>query len=99
VVDDDEPVQVEQSPGFLPWRRRVRWLQKDEAPIRPLIPRLAFIDNKQAWGAKFRFGFLEIPLDDARLLAREMGVLAGPAPEDRGGSRVRGDALTFGLVY
>jgi hypothetical protein len=74
VVEDDQPTQIEQFPGFFPWRRSVRWLHQSEASIRPLIGRLAFIDNKQAWGAKFRFGFLEIPLCDALLLASEMGV-------------------------
>jgi len=77
VVEDDEPATVEQFPGFFPWRRSVRWLHKAEAPIRPLIDRLAFIDDKKAWGAKFRFGFLEIPATDMLLLAREMGVAWG----------------------
>ena len=74
VIEDEGPITVEQLPGFFPWRRSVRWLHKTETPIRPLLDRLSFIDNKAAWGAKFRFGFLEIPQDDLRLLAGEMGV-------------------------
>ena len=74
VIEDDEPTTVEQFPGFFPWRRSVKWLHRAEAPIRPLIDRLAFLGDKRTWGAKFRFGFLEIPMVDVRLLAREMGV-------------------------
>jgi hypothetical protein len=74
VIEDDMPITVEQFPGFFPWRRSVRWLHRAETPIRPLIERLSFIGNKKAWGSPFRFGFLEIPQDDVRLLAREMGV-------------------------
>lgn len=74
VVEDDVPKTVEQFPGFFPWRRSVRWVHRSEVPIRPLLPQLTFIENKVAWGAKFRFGFLEIPQDDLRLLAPEMGV-------------------------
>ena len=74
IVVDDTPTQVEQFPGFVPWRRSVRWLHRNEAPIRPLVDRLGFLEDKRAWGAKFRFGFLEIPGMDARLIAEAMGV-------------------------
>jgi hypothetical protein len=74
VIQDDEPEQVEQFPGFFPWRRSVDWRQQSEASIKPLLDRLSFIANKAAWGAPFRFGFLEIPQEDLRVLASEMGV-------------------------
>ena len=86
VIEDDGPITVEQFPGFFPWRRSVRWLHETEASIRPLIGRLSFIGNKQSWGAKFRFGFLEIRQDDLRLLAREMGVKLMQRRECRSGA-------------
>lgn len=74
VVEDDEPTSFEQVAGFTPWRRSVHWLHRAEAPIKPLLDRLQFIEDKHSWGAKFRFGFLEIPMSDLLLLAQEMGV-------------------------
>ncbi len=71
-VLDAEPIQVEQSPGFQPYRRRVRYERAAEVSIRPLIARLSFIKNKARWGAPFRFGFLEIPAADFRTIAARM---------------------------
>jgi hypothetical protein len=72
VVDDDAPVQVVQAPGFEPWRRQIRWLPVQETPIQPLLSRLSFVRDKTRWGAPFRFGFLEIPLEDAVRIAEAM---------------------------
>jgi predicted RNA-binding protein len=75
-VVDEAPEQVEQTPGFSPWRRRVTWERFKEADILPLIDRLEFITNKTRWGAPFRFGFLEISEADFRLISHAMGVRA-----------------------
>lgn len=74
VVDDDTPAQVQQAEGFEPWRRQIRWFRGSEAPIQPMVSALSFVRDKSRWGAPFRFGFLEIPLEDAARIARSMGV-------------------------
>jgi hypothetical protein len=63
-VVDDEPYQVEVSPDFQPWRRNVDFLDCAETPVRPLIDELEFIENKQRWGYKFRFGVFKIADSD-----------------------------------
>ncbi len=73
-VIDDEPYQVEQAPGFKPWRRRVAYVQATEAGVLPLIPYLKFIKSKGSWAAAFRFGFFEIPRSDFARIARSMRV-------------------------
>jgi hypothetical protein len=50
----------------------VRFLPADDVPIRPLIDALTFIKDKSHWGAPFRFGTLQIPEEDFKLIAREM---------------------------
>jgi hypothetical protein len=71
-VIDDEPIQVEQAPGFTPWRRRMEYLEAREVEIRPLLDHLSFIMDKSKWGAVFRFGFIETPLDDFMRIAKRM---------------------------
>lgn len=71
-VVDSEPVQVEQFPGFAPWRRTVKYEKAAEVDVHPLIDRLSFIKNKSRWGAAFRFGFLEISGADFAVIARRM---------------------------
>jgi predicted RNA-binding protein len=71
-VVDDAPFQVEMSPGFHPWRRRLRFLTCREAPIAPLIEGLSFIRDKRRWGYPFRRGLFEIPESDFRLIGQAM---------------------------
>ncbi len=59
-------------PGFVPYRRDVRFLKANEAPIRPLLTQLSFIKNKIKWGYTFRLGHLEIPKSDFELIATQM---------------------------
>src|ERR1700730_600231 len=59
-VVDEAPYQVEMTPDFQPWRRRMKFLDADEAPIQPLIEQLEFISNKKSWGFPFRRGLFEI---------------------------------------
>jgi hypothetical protein len=40
--------------------------------IRPLIPQLNFIQDKQHWGTMFRFGFFEITQADFETIAQQM---------------------------
>ena len=72
-VIDDSPYQAEVSAEFRPWRRRMKFLSLEEAPIRPLIEQLEFIRNKKSWGFTFRRGFFEIGESDFRTIARAMG--------------------------
>jgi hypothetical protein len=40
-----------------------------EADIRPLIPELSFIQDKDRWGYSFRTGFFEISVADFERIA------------------------------
>ncbi len=78
-VADDELYQVEMAPGFVPWRRNVEFADCTEAPIRPLIDELTFINDKQRWGYVFRRGLFEIPEADFELISRALGADASSA--------------------
>jgi hypothetical protein len=71
-VVGDEVYPFEMFPGFVPFRRDIRFLPARDAPIRPLLERLAFIRDKSRWGYAFRFGHLEIPQADFQLIANDM---------------------------
>ena len=72
-VRTGEVYQHEMTPDFKPFRLDVRFLKCHETPIRPLIPHLSFIKNKTRWGAPFRFGRMEIPMRDFKIIADAMG--------------------------
>jgi EVE domain len=78
-VIDDGPLQVEQAPGSVMWRRRIEYREVREVEIRPLLDKLSFIKDKSKWGANFRFGFLEIPREDFVRIAKRM--VAGFEPD------------------
>lgn len=71
-VVDDEPYQVEMDPSFNPWRRNVRFENVKEAPIKPLIAELNFIENKAQWGYKFRLGVIKIDEHDFQTIKEAM---------------------------
>jgi hypothetical protein len=71
-VIDDEPYQTEMSPDFRPWRRLVKPIASEEAPVAPLIKDLTFIRDKGRWGFVFRRGMFEIGEDDFRRIAAAM---------------------------
>ena len=72
IVQDDAPYQVEQEPGFTPFRRNISYLSAQHADIKPLIQQLSFIKNKQSWGYTFRFGFFEIDEASFNVIALAM---------------------------
>ena len=78
-VNTGEVYQVEMSPDFKPYRVDVTFLPCTEAPIRPLIPTLSFIRNKQSWGAAFRFGQIKIPRVDFVQVSQALGVPLAPS--------------------
>lgn len=64
--------QFEIFPGFIPYRRDIRFFDSRDISIRPLIGQLSFIKDKTRWGYAFRFGHLEIPRADYELIAAGM---------------------------
>lgn len=75
VVGDDEPYQVEVTPDFRPWRRRVAFdAAARDAPIRPLLDDLSFVSDPKRWGFVFRRGLFAVPCEDAERIASAMGV-------------------------
>jgi predicted RNA-binding protein len=71
-VVDEKVYQQDMGGGFVPFRLKVRFLPSKEIPIHPLIDELTFIKDKTHWGAPFRFGTLQIPEEDFRLIANKM---------------------------
>ncbi len=71
-VKDEELYQYKMSEDFSPFRRNVVYYDCNERPIVPLINDLDFIENKKAWGYRFRFGFFEIGEEDFELIRFEM---------------------------
>ena len=71
-VADENIYQADMGGGFVPFRRNVTFLPAPDISILPLINELAFIKDKTHWGAPFRFGTLQIPEQDFRLIASKM---------------------------
>jgi hypothetical protein len=71
-VADDEPYLAEMSPDVETWRRNVDFLECEDAPIRPLLEDLDFIEDKSRWGYKFRFGVFKIDDHDFELIRSAM---------------------------
>ena len=71
-IADDEIYQHNMGGGFVPFRRNVKFVPAQDVSILPLIEDLTFIKEKTHWGAPFRFGTLEIPEVDFRLIASKM---------------------------
>jgi hypothetical protein len=71
-VTDDEPYQVEMTPDFHPFRRNVEFDESVEAPIRPLLDELGFIEDKKRWGYRFRFGLFQIDERDFDVIRAAM---------------------------
>lgn len=68
----EEVYQVKLSDDFRPFRRDVAFCRAEEIPIKPLIPKLAFITNKKFWGMPFRRGYVLVSRKDFGLIASEM---------------------------
>lgn len=71
-VRSGNPYVADMGNGFQPWRRDVDYARADEAPIAPLLDALDFVEDRQRWGAKFRFGLLQVSTHDMRVIARAM---------------------------
>ena len=71
-VKDEKIYQVEMSKDFVPNRRDVDYKKCREVPILPLINDLSFIKDKKHWGYQFRFGIVEIPEPDFKIISKLM---------------------------
>lgn len=71
-VADDEPYQVEMTPDFHPWRRKMRFTETEEASVHSLIDELDFITNKEKWGFLFSRGLFEVEKADFMRIAKAM---------------------------
>ncbi|HLO18795.1 MAG TPA: EVE domain-containing protein [Anaerolineales bacterium] len=71
-IADENIYQHDMGGGFAPFRRNVSFLPARDVSILPLINELTFIKDKAHWGAPFRFGTLQIPEKDFRLIANQM---------------------------
>lgn len=82
VVLPGDAYAFDMGDGFVPFRKGVAYLPAQEAPIAPLLNELEFVEDRQRWGSKFRFGLFAISDHDMRLIAQAMGApLAGLAQD------------------
>lgn len=72
VVQAGEPYAFDMGGGFVPFRRDLAYVVAREASILPLLDDFEFVENRQRWGYKFRFGLFEVSDHDMRLIARAM---------------------------
>ncbi len=72
LVLDTAPYAFDMGGGFVPFRRDVQYLRANEAPIAPLLDAFEFVEDRQRWGYKFRFGLFKISDHDMRLIAHAM---------------------------
>lgn len=73
VVQPGDAYAFDMGGGFVPFRKDVHYLPAREAPIAPLLDRFEFVDDRQRWGSKFRFGLFAISDHDMGLIAEAMG--------------------------
>ena len=73
VVQPGDAYAFDMGGGFVPFRKDVHYLPANEAPIAPLLDRFEFVDDRQRWGSKFRFGLFAISDHDMGLIAEAMG--------------------------
>jgi EVE domain len=74
LVQPGEPCAYDMGGGFVPFRRDVHYLPAVDAPIAPLLDTFEFVEDRQRWGYKFRFGLLSISDHDMQLIATAMQV-------------------------
>jgi EVE domain len=72
IVQSADPYAFDMGGGFVPFRRDVKYLQADETPIAPLLDDFEFVEDRQRWGYKFRFGLFKISDHDMQLIATAM---------------------------
>jgi len=73
-VIDDAPYQAEMNPTFHPWRRRLQFLECEEAPMQDLIGDLTLTRDRKHWGLVFRRGLFQVGAEDFQRIAHAMNV-------------------------
>ena len=73
VVLPGAPYAFDMGGGFVPFRKDVAYVPAHDAPIAPLLDAFDFVDDRQRWGSKFRFGLFAISDHDMGLIAGAMG--------------------------
>jgi hypothetical protein len=73
VVQAGEIEQADMGGGFRPYRRAIRYLAAQPAPIRPLLDRPGFALAGAGWGGRLRFGLLRIDESSMDAIAEAMG--------------------------
>jgi hypothetical protein len=61
-----DPYAFDMGGGFVPHRRDVAYVAVQAAPIAPLLDALDFVEDRQRWGYKFRFGLFAVGDADMR---------------------------------
>ena len=72
IVLPGAPYAFDMGGGFVPSRRDVAYVPALEAAIAPLLDDFEFVDDRQRWGSKFRFGLFAVSDHDMRLIAQAM---------------------------
>jgi EVE domain-containing protein len=83
IVLDGDIRQADMGGGFHPFRRNVRYLKADPAPIRPLLDRPDFALTGKGWGARLRFGLLQIDDSSMDAIAEAMAATGAPSAQRR----------------
>lgn len=71
-VAEGPPYEVDQTPGFRPLRRDVKYLESRECSVRPLLGSLSFLKAGPNWGIAFRRPVFAVSKDDFERIADEM---------------------------
>jgi hypothetical protein len=74
LVVGDDVYAYDMGNGFIPYRRKIRYLKSKPVQIKSLIEKLEFVTDKNKWGYKFRFGAFEISEKDFKFIAKKMRV-------------------------
>jgi len=77
----------------VPFRRDVRYVPAQEAPIAQLLDAFEFVEDRARWGYKFRFGLFKVSDHDMALIASAMG--ADAAALGLGSPHVPAQSLLF----
>lgn len=78
-VVGEKVYSVELTPTIKAARREVKYLMCTDAQIRPLIPNLTFIKDKQHWGNIFKFDIIQVQSNDFMLIAKALNTKV-PSP-------------------
>ena len=70
-LEDDDVFSFDMGGGFVPFRRRVRYVAAREALLEPLKPKLELCASAN-WGMALRRGHLPLSAADFALIARAM---------------------------